>query len=76
MLQSVADIADIVRTGSVAKIGSTNSFGDAQLEMDVKADQAVFHRLKESGKKHSLTRWLPIFGVKVERQHIWFYLSD
>ena len=48
LAQATADIADIVRTGSSAKVGSTNSFGDAQLEMDVRADNAVFSRLRET----------------------------
>eukprot|EP00123_Amoebidium_parasiticum_P008710 comp18973_c3_seq1/m.21276 comp18973_c3_seq1/g.21276 ORF comp18973_c3_seq1/g.21276 comp18973_c3_seq1/m.21276 type:complete len:335 (-) comp18973_c3_seq1:146-1150(-) len=48
LADATADIAAIVRVGTVGKLSSQNSFGDVQLEMDVRSDKAVFDRLRET----------------------------
>lgn len=51
--RSVVDIGTGLRTGgqgfSADKIGSMNTFGDEQLQVDVSSDERVFVRLKQSG---------------------------
>jgi sedoheptulose-bisphosphatase len=44
-------IGDVMRDGgySSATVGSTNSFGDVQLDVDLKTDAVVFDELKKSG---------------------------
>ena len=51
ILSGVREIATGLRDGkfSSEKIGSQNSFGDNQLDVDVKTDEIVFDRLIKSG---------------------------
>ncbi|KJE97314.1 sedoheptulose-bisphosphatase [Capsaspora owczarzaki ATCC 30864] len=46
---ATAQIADTLRSASVGKAGTTNVFGDHQLEVDVIADKIVFNALRDSG---------------------------
>eukprot|EP00124_Ichthyophonus_hoferi_P002282 Ihof_evm10s149 gene=Ihof_evmTU10s149 len=49
LADATVDIASLVRVGTVGKLESQNSFGDLQLEMDVKTDNACFSHLRDSG---------------------------
>ena len=46
---AVAEISTTLRTPGVTETGSTNTFGDKQLEADVQTDRIVFERLRASG---------------------------
>ncbi len=46
---AVADISTTLRTPGVTETGSTNTFGDKQLEADVQTDRIVFECLRASG---------------------------
>mmetsp|Transcript_167 Transcript_167/g.153 ORF Transcript_167/g.153 Transcript_167/m.153 type:complete len:332 (+) Transcript_167:64-1059(+) len=54
ILMACRIIGDTMRDGgfSSAKIGSQNSFGDSQLDVDVKTDAVIFDALKKSGVVH------------------------
>ncbi|CAL8468441.1 g7981 [Coccomyxa elongata] len=45
----VEDIAQLLRSGQTSgEVGTVNSFGDKQLEVDIAADDIIFNRLKQS----------------------------
>ena len=46
---ATAEISDQIRTADTSAAGSTNTFGEEQLTLDVLADQLIFTKLKESG---------------------------
>ncbi len=46
---AVAEISATLRTPSVSETGTTNTFGDRQLEADVQTDRIVFERLCACG---------------------------
>lgn len=54
ILCAVRVIGDNIRGGgfSSVKVGSTNAFGDNQLDVDLKTDAVVFEKLKQSGLVH------------------------
>ncbi len=45
---AVTEISTTLRTPGVTETGSTNTFGDKQLEADVQTDRIVFERLQAS----------------------------
>ena len=47
--KAVAEISTALRTPGVTETGSTNTFGDRQLEADVQTDRIVFEHLRASG---------------------------
>eukprot|EP00899_Mesostigma_viride_P001818 jgi/Mesvir1/11637/Mv00038-RA.1 len=64
---AVGEIALCLRTASVSPIGTTNTFGDKQLAVDVIADKIVFDALRESGlvataSSEELTDMVPMGG--------------
>ncbi|KAK9915013.1 hypothetical protein WJX75_003617 [Coccomyxa subellipsoidea] len=46
--QAVQDIAVLLRSSSCGETGTSNTFGDKQLEVDIRADEFIFERLQES----------------------------
>lgn len=54
LLQSFREISDGLRNGHFSSdaVGTQNTFGDQQLDVDVKADAVIFHNLKESKLVH------------------------
>ena len=46
---AVTEISSTLRTPGATETGSTNTFGDKQLEADVQTDRIVFERLRASG---------------------------
>ncbi len=46
---ATAEISGKIRTAETGKAGSTNTFGEEQLTLDVLADQIIFTQLKKSG---------------------------
>ena len=51
LLSSIRDIGSLLRTASLSSnsVGTSNAFGDLQLDVDVKTNAALFDRLKASG---------------------------
>jgi sedoheptulose-bisphosphatase len=43
---AVAEISDVLRDTDVSAAGSTNSFGDDQLQADIVADDLIFKHLR------------------------------
>ena len=54
LLASCREIADAMRNGTFShdNVGTTNAFGDVQLEADLEADAIIFKYLKLSGLVH------------------------
>lgn len=52
LLSACREIGDGLRncSYSAAKVGTQNTFGDNQLDVDVKTDAVIFRHLKSSGK--------------------------
>ena len=48
MLEACADITEALRTALVTVEGSSNTFGDAQLSVDVIADNIMWDACKDS----------------------------
>lgn len=54
ILESIREIGTTLRSCgySSSHVGTQNSFGDNQLEVDVKTDEAIFKHLRNSGLVH------------------------
>ena len=54
LLAAVREIGNVMRNGGYGHdvVGSTNSFGDEQLDADIKTDEVMFRHLRASGVVH------------------------